>query len=117
MTGLEILLIILLMILLIAGIAFILFYYFRGSGGHVSITRPMESRVDEYLDRHFERMVDEWSLMDRYQVRSFSSSKEPTLSGDEEKVGALREFEGEMNKTLDSLEERLNVLEKQISGD
>ncbi len=113
MTGLEIFLI----LLLIALIAFILYYYFRGSGGHVAITRPMESRVDEYLDRHFERVVDEWSLMDTYQVRSFSSSKEPVLSGDEKKVAALREFEGEMNTTLDSLEERLNVLEKQICGE
>lgn len=113
MTTLEILLV----LLLIAVIAFILYYYFRGSGGHVSITRPMESRVDEYLDRHFEQMVAEWSLMDRYQVRSFSSGKEPVLSGDEQKVAALREFEGEMNKTLDSLEERLNVLEKQICSE
>lgn len=113
MTGLEILLI----LLLIAVVAFILYYYFRGSGGHVAITRPMESRVDEYLDRHFEQMVAEWSLMDKYQVRSFATKKDNILAADEEKAAALRKFEGEMNTTLDSLEERLNVLEKQICGE
>ena len=113
MTGLEIALI----IILIALVAFILYYYLRGSGGHVAITRPMESRVDEYLDRHFEQIVEEWSLMDRYQVRSFCTNKENTLASGEEKVAALRSFENEMNTTLAGLEERINVLEKQIAGE
>ena len=110
MTGLEIAL----LIILIAIVAFILYYYFRGTGGHVAITRPMESRVDEYLDRHFEQMVAEWSLMDRYQVRSFCTNKEKALAAGEEKTAALRTFEEEMNTNLAGLEERINVLEKQI---
>ena len=40
-----------LVIIIIALIAFFLYYFFRGSGGQVSISRPMESRVDMYLDR------------------------------------------------------------------
>ncbi|MBT8506892.1 hypothetical protein AZH53_00415 [Methanomicrobiaceae archaeon CYW5] len=113
MTGLEIALLIILIIIA----AFILYYYFRGTGGHVAITRPMESRVDEYLDRHFEMMVAEWSLMDRYQVKSFCANKEKALAAGEEKVTALRTFEEEMNTTLAGLEERINVLEKQICGE
>lgn len=106
---------ILLIIIVIALIAFILYYYFRGSSGHVSISRPMESRVDEYLDRHFETMVEEWSLMDKYQVWTFRENNDPALKEEETRMNALKEFRNGMNDTLTDLEERLNVLETEIS--
>ena len=107
---------IILTIIVLALIAFILYYYFRGTSGHVSISRPMESRVDEYLDRHFEHMVEEWSLMDKYQVRSFTEHHDPGLLKEEKRMEGLREFRHEMTDILASLEERLNVLEAKNSG-
>ncbi len=108
---------ILLTIIVIALIAFILYYYFKGSAGHVSISRPVESRVDEYLDRHFEHMVDEWSLMDTYQVRTFREHNDPALTDEEKRMGGLKEFRHEMTDTLTGLEERLNVLERETRGE
>ena len=104
----------LLIIIIIALIAFVIYYYFRGTSGKVSITRPMESRVDEYLDRRFEQMVSEWSLMNKYQVRSFKDKKEKVLADQENKVEVLKDFEHDMIDTLARLEERLNALEKQV---
>ena len=116
MTTAEILLTII-VIALIAFILFILYYYFRESSGHVSISRPMESRVDEYLDRHFEHMVEEWSLMDTYQVRTFREHSEPALTAEEKRMDGLKEFRLEMTDTLAGLEERLNVLEAETNGE
>lgn len=110
MTPLEAILI----VVIIALIAFVIYYYFRGTSGKVSITRPMESRVDEYLDRRFEQMVSEWSLMNKYQVRSFKEKKEKVLADQEGKVEVLKDFEHDMIDTLARLEERLNALEKQV---
>lgn len=104
----------LLIILILAVIAFFVYYYLRGTSGKVSITRPMESRVDEYLDRRFEQMVSEWSLMNKYQVRSFKEKKETILADQENKVEDLKDFEHDMIDTLARLEERLNALEKQV---
>ena len=106
---------ILLIVIIIALIAFILYYYFRGSSGQVSVRRPMESRVDEYLDRHFEQMVEEWSLMDKFQVWTFRENNDPALTQEEQRMNNLREFRQEMTGTLAGLEERLNVLETEIS--
>ena len=77
----------------------------------------MESRVDEYLDRHFEHMVEEWSLMDRYQVRTFREHNDSALTKEEKRMSGLKEFRHEMTDTLAGLEERLNVLEAEISGE
>lgn len=106
---------IILTIIVIALIAFILYYFFRGSSGHVSVRRPMESRVDEYLDRHFEMMVEEWALMDKYQVWTFRENNDPALSQEEKRMDTLREFRNDMTNTLSDLEERLNVLEAETS--
>jgi hypothetical protein len=110
MTGLEAFLV----IVIIGLIIFLVYYYFRGSSGHVSFTKPMESRVDEYLDRRFEMMIDEWSLVDRSRLISFRNSREPVLAAGEEKVTVLKNFRDEMNENLGRLEDRLNALEKEL---
>jgi hypothetical protein len=110
MTALEAFLVIIIILL----IAFLIYYYFRGSSGQVSIARPMESRVDEYLDRRFEMMIEEWSLIPRSRLQSFRTAKDPILAGNEEKVAALKNFRDEMNDNLGRLEDRLNALEKQL---
>jgi hypothetical protein len=103
-----------LVFVIIVVIAFLIYFYFRGSSGKVSLTRPIESRVDEYLDRRFELMIDEWSLVDRTRVNSFSESRGKFLLDDETRVAALKDFKDEMGENLSRMEERLNALETQI---
>lgn len=109
MTPAEALLIIILLII----VAFIIYYYFRGSSGRVEITRPMESRVDEYLDRRFESMIDEWALMNRQKVLKWREDKTKIVASDEQRVNALKEFETNMSATLSNLEGRIEALEEQ----
>jgi hypothetical protein len=110
MTALEAFLVFIIIVL----IAFLIYYYFRGSSGQVSLTRPMESRVDEYLDRRFEMMIEEWSLVPKTRLLSFRNAKEPALAGNEERVAELKNFRDDMNDNLERLEGRLNALEKQL---
>jgi hypothetical protein len=104
----------LLVIILIIIIAFIIYYYFRGSSGRVEITRPMESRVDEYLDRRFESMIDEWALMNRQKVVKWREEKSKTIASNEQKVSSLKDFEQKMSANLHDLEGRIEALEEQI---
>lgn len=110
MTGLEALLVIIIILL----IAFAIYYYFRGSSGQVQIGKPMESRVDEYLDRRFELMIEEWSLINKSRLETFRGSHDPVLADDEVRVAALKDFRDTMNENLGKLEGRLDSLEKQI---
>ena len=65
-----------LVIIIFIGVAFFLiYYYFRGAKGDLSVTRPVESRVDEYLDRRFENLVDEWQLIDKQKLQRFKEQK------------------------------------------
>ncbi|MBU6998093.1 MAG: hypothetical protein HXS41_04505 [Theionarchaea archaeon] len=111
MTAAEVLL-----FLIILGIVFVIVYYFlRGSSGRVELTRPIESRIDEYLDQRFETLMAEWRLVSRSRVRRFESENTPQLQEDESRVAELKAFESQMKATLDSLEERLDVLEKEMA--
>jgi hypothetical protein len=104
-----------LIIIIILLIAFVIYYYAKGAKGPVSLSRPVESRVDEYLDRRFEMMIDEWALQDRAQVRAFRTSRDPLLDGEEARIAALKKFREEMSDNLSRLEDRLNALENQTS--
>lgn len=97
-------------------IAFILFYYFRGSTGHVAITRPLESRVDEYLDRRLEALMEDYSLVTQARLKRFRAEKESPLMEEEAKVAELKQFEQEMTTTLTNLEKRLDALETELAG-
>ncbi|MDG6256323.1 MAG: hypothetical protein QCH35_01865 [Methanomicrobiaceae archaeon] len=113
MTILEIILI----IAIIALIAFFLYYFFRGSGGRVSISRPMESRVDMYLDRRFDLLMDEYSLITKPKLRAFKAEKDPYLSEEEGKAERLKIFRDEMTATMAEMEKRLDVLEAESQAD
>ena len=54
-----------LLVLILCVILFLVYYFFRGAKGDIALTRPVESRVDEYLDRRFQSMVEEWQLVSR----------------------------------------------------
>ena len=109
MTPLEAVLI----VVIIALILFVIYYYWRGTQGKISLARPVESRVDEYLDRRFELMIDEWSLVSRAKLQSFRQSKDQALQANEEKIASLKNFSETMEGNLKKLEERLDALEKQ----
>lgn len=108
MTPLEAVLI----IIVVAILLFLIYYYWRGAKGEVSLARPVESRVDEYLDRRFELMIEEWSLVSRARLQSFRQSKDQVLLANEEKVASLKDFSETMENSLKTLEERLDALEK-----
>jgi hypothetical protein len=111
MTPLEIVLTIIVVVVVIIAI----YYYFKGAKGKISITKPMESRVDEYLDRRFESIVTEWALVQRPAVKRFREKNEPQLDKNEAAVSDLGGFEQEITSTLNRLEERLDYLEKDIA--
>ncbi|NYT07457.1 MAG: hypothetical protein GKC05_04290 [Methanomicrobiales archaeon] len=103
-----------LIVIIVAILLFLIYYYWRGTKGEVSLSRPVESRVDEYLDRRFELMIDEWSLVSRTKLQSFRDAKEEILTKDETRVAALKDFREEMSENLVRMEGRLDALEKQI---
>jgi hypothetical protein len=102
-----------LLVIVVAILLFVIYYYWKGAKGEVSLARPVESRVDEYLDRRFELMIEEWSLISRARLQSFKQSKESTLAASEGIMESLWEFRKNMAENLNQLEERLDALEKQ----
>jgi hypothetical protein len=111
MTPLEIILTILVIVVIIIAI----YFFFRGAKGKISLTRPVESRVDEYLDRRFESMVTEWALVRTPAVKRFKEQHGPLLDQSEAKVSELQGFENEINNSLSRMEDRLDNLEKELS--
>jgi small nuclear ribonucleoprotein (snRNP)-like protein len=104
----------LIILIFLALILFALYYFLKGSTGRVVVTRPIESRIDEYLDRRFEDMVSEWSLTTKSKLNRFKRKEIPRLENNEARVAELKTFEKDMNLQLDNLEERLNGLEKEL---
>ncbi len=102
-----------LLVIVVAILLFLIYYYWKGTKGDVSLARPVESRVDEYLDRRFELMIDEWSLISRTKLQSFRQSKDQVLESNEAKVASLKDFSETMEDSLKNLEDRLDALEKQ----
>ncbi len=103
------------LILLVGIMFFLIYYYFRGAKGNIELRRPMESRVDEYLDRRFESIIEEYSLVRSPRVQGFRQLNEPLLAEDEARVQALKQAEKELDTTLDELAQRLDTLEKQMA--
>ena len=103
------------LILLVGILFFLIYYYFRGAQGNIELRRPMESRVDEYLDRRFESIIQEYSLVRTPQVQGFRQLNEPLLADSEGRVQALKQAEEELNGTLDDLSKRLDALEHEVA--
>ena len=103
-----------LIIIVIAVVAFMLYYLLRGSKGNIEITRPIESRVDEYLDRKFEDIIERWSLVTQPRLLSFRQRAGQMADAEEKRLEGLKSYEVEMTTTLARLEERLDALEKDL---
>jgi len=105
----------LVIVIFIAAAFFLIYYYFRGAKGDLSVTRPIESRVDEYLDRRFEDLVDEWQLIDHPKLQRFKEQKSKELEQDEARITDLKKFEMDLESSLTKLETRLDHIEKGLA--
>jgi len=102
-------------VLIIGAAFFLIYYYFRGAKGDISLTHPMESRVDEYLDRRFESLVEEWQLIDQSKLQKFKEQKSRELEQDEARLTDLKKFEIDLENSLIQLESRLDGIEKGLA--
>ena len=105
-----------LLVIILCVVLFLVYYFFRGAKGNIELTRPVESRVDEYLDRRFQSMVEEWQLVSRPKLAKFQDQRIPEIERDEARVTELKNYESGMQTTLASLEARLDALEKELAG-
>jgi hypothetical protein len=105
-----------LLVLVLCAVIFLVYYYFRGAKGDIALSRPVESRVDEYLDRRFQSMVEEWQLVTRSRLAQFQDRRVPEIEQNEARIADLKSYEEGMKSTLTSLEARLDVLEKELAG-
>jgi hypothetical protein len=103
------------LVLFIGAAFFLIYYYFRGAKGDIALTRPVESRVDEYLDRRFENLVDEWQLIDQQKLQRFKEQKSKELEQDEARITDLKKFELDLESSLTKLETRLDNIEKGLA--
>ena len=102
-------------VLIIGAAFFLIYYYFRGAKGDISLTHPVESRVDEYLDRRFESLVEEWELVDHVKLQKFKEQKSRELEQDESRLADLKKFELDLENSLIQLESRLDGIEKGLA--
>ncbi|HEX3002498.1 MAG TPA: hypothetical protein VHN82_09090 [Methanoregula sp.] len=104
-----------LLVLILCATLFLVYYFFRGAKGEISLASPVESRVDEYLDRRFQSMVEEWELVSSPRLQRFKEQRIKDLEQDEARLAELKQFESGMQTTLSSLEARLDTLEKELA--
>jgi hypothetical protein len=103
------------LVLILCAVIFLVYYFFRGQKGDISLARPVESRVDEYLDRRFQSMVEEWQLVSRPKLQKFTEQRTKEIEQNETRLAELKNYEAGMQSTLASLEARLDTLEKELS--
>ena len=104
------------LVIILCAVIFLVYYYFKGQKGAVSLSSPVESRVDEYLDRRFESMVQEWELVSHPRLKKYAEEKEPAIRQEEARLAELKNSQAGMQTTLSSLEARLDTLEKELAG-
>ena len=105
----------LLLVIILCAVIFLVYYFFRGAKGNLSLARPVESRVDEYLDRRFQSIVEEWELVSRPRLQTFKEQGIRQIEQDEARLAELKNYESGMQTTLVSLEARLDTLEKELA--
>jgi hypothetical protein len=103
------------LVLILCVTIFLVYYFFRGQKGDISLARPVESRVDEYLDRRFQSMVEEWQLVSHPRLQKFKEQHSMEIEGDDARLRELKNYESGMQTTLVSLEARLDTLEKELA--
>jgi hypothetical protein len=103
------------LVLILCAVIFLVYYFFRGAKGDLSLARPVESRVDEYLDRRFQSMVEEWQLVSHPKLQKFKEQRTREIEQNEARLAELKNYEAGMQSTLVSLEARLDTLEKELS--
>jgi len=101
-------------VIILCAILFLVYYFIRGAKGDISLARPVESRVDEYLDRRFQSLVEEWQLVTHPKLQRFKDGKYKELEQDEARLADLKKFETDMKDTLANLEARLDSVEKEL---
>lgn len=103
-------------VVILCALIFLVYYYFRGAKGDIRLSRPVESRVDEYLDRRFQSMVEEWELVSRPRLGRFRDSGMRDMDGHEARLAELKDHDTAMQATLASLEARLEALEQELAA-
>jgi len=102
-------------VIILCAIIYLIYYFIRGAKGDISLARPVESRVDEYLDRRFQSMVEEWQLVSQPKLQQFKEQRYKELEQDEARLAELMKYESEMQATLVNLETRLDTVEKELA--
>ncbi|HOW05090.1 hypothetical protein, partial [Methanospirillum hungatei] len=97
-------------------ILFLLFWFFQGTTGRISLRRPVESRVDEYLDRRFAQLVEDYGVIRRPKLNRFKEERGSALENDAQKIAELKQFESEFSQNLSLLEARLDALERSFDS-
>lgn len=103
------------LVLILCTVIFLVYWFFRGQKGEIALARPVESRIDEYLDRRFQSMVEEWELVPHAKLARFRERHQGELESDEARLAELKNYEATMQRTLASLEGRLVNLEKELA--
>ena len=105
-------------ILIVVGLCvliFLVYFFIKGAKGDISLARPVESRVDEYLDRRFQSMVDEWQLVTHPKLQKFKEQHYKEIENNETRILELKKYESGMQTTLTTLEARLDTVEKELA--
>jgi len=103
------------LVFILCALIFLVYYFIRGAKGDISPTRPVESRVDEYLDRRFQSMVEEWQLVSHPKLQKFKEQHYKEIENDEARLAELKKYESGMQTTLVNLEARLDTVEKELA--
>jgi hypothetical protein len=102
-------------LVVILALVVLIYYYLKGSTGKVSLASPIESRVDEYLDRRFQNLVEEWELVTQNKLQGFKERKKQELEQNESRVVEVKKFEADIMATLTKMEARLDAVEKELA--
>lgn len=68
----------------------------------------IDDQIDEYIDRHMERLIEEWELATRRDITHFTKR----VKALEREIDPLREFEVYASERLTNLEERLKQVKE-----
>lgn len=102
-------------VICLCALIFLIYYFIKGAKGDLSLARPVESRVDEYLDRRFQNMVEEWQLVSHPKLQQFKEKHYKEIENDEARLAELKKYESGMQTTLKNLETRLDTVEKELT--